>query len=372
MKLTTYILSLSLISLLFTSCKDDIDLASSSKSSAVVYGLLNASDSVHMIKINRAFVSNGNSLEVAQIPDSNYFRNVDATVTEYINGTASGRVWTLHDTLVQNKESGIFFAPEQKIYTFSTSTSAPLIANENTEYELNIDINQGEFTVQGRTKLVSGMAIQNPTSTTSYSFAKSNVSTMGYDRANIKFAKGTAQIVDVSMKVLIDEYVGATFTTKSFDWKIAELGPQSLKTQVVQVSADGETFYRLIRKNIVENSNVTKRKINSIILTVTGGSEELQSYIEINKPSTSLAQNKPTYTNLTASNDRRVLGLFSSRQTKTLSKVDFEPASNFIVAINQFSMKELCIGPITGSLLFCSSNPLYNPASPNAQPWFCN
>ncbi len=371
MKLGTYLLSLSLLTLLFTSCKDDIDLASNSKASAVVYGLLDASDSVHMIKINRAFVSNGNSLEIAQIPDSNYFNDVDATVTEIINGVA-GRVWILHDTLVQNKESGVFFAPEQKIYTFSTSTSAPLLANANTEYELNISINQGEFLVQGRTKLVSGMAIQSPSGINSYAFAKSNVSTLGYDRTIIKFATGTAKVADVSLKIVYDEYQGAAVTTKSFDWKVSELGPDALKGLTTQVAADGETFYRLVEKNIIPNSLVTKRRINAIVLTLTGGSQELQNYMEINKPSTTLAQNKPTYTNMTATNDRRVLGLFSSRQTNVLTKIEYEPNSNSIVALNQFSMKELAIGPLTGHLLFCSGNPLYNPGSPNAQPWFCN
>lgn len=371
MKLSTYILSFSLLTILFTSCKDDIDLASKSKASAVVYGLLDAADSVHMIKINRAFVSSGNSLDVAQIPDSNYFQNVDATVTEYINGVA-GRVWTLHDTLVQNKESGVFFAPEQKIYTFSTSTSAPLLANQNTEYELNVNINQGEFAVQGRTKLVSGMTIQIPSNNNSYSFAKSNVSTLGYDRSLIKFTRGTSQLVDVSMKVKYDEYIGANITTKSFDWKIAEVGPSGLKADLVQVAADGETFYRLIQKNVVDNPSVTKRRINSIILTITGGSEELETYININKPSTTLAQNKPTYTNLTATNDRRVLGIFSSRQTITQTKLEYQPMQNTIVALNVFTMKELNIGPLTGHLLFCSGNPQYAPNSPNAQAFYCN
>ncbi len=371
MKLGTYLLTLSLLSLLFTSCKDDIDLASTSKASAVVYGLLDASDSVHMIKINRAFVSNGNSLDIAQIPDSNYFNDVNATVTEIINGVA-GRVWTLHDTLVQNKESGVFFAPEQKIYTFSTSTAAPLLANENTEYELNVNINQGEFMVQGRTKLVSGMAIQTPSAIGSYEFAKST----GYHSYIIKFAKGTAKAVDVSMRFVYDEYTGSTFETKSFNWKIGELGPNELKQITTTVVANGETFYNLIRKNIVDNPTVTKRKINSIVLTLTGGSEELQNYMEINKPSTSLAQNKPTFTNLTATNDRRVLGIFSSRQTKVLTKLDYEIATNnfTIKALSQFSMKELCIGPYTGHLLFCTSNPDYNNSAnnPNAQPWYCN
>ena len=43
------------------------------KETAVVYGLLDQSDSVHYVKINRAFIGPGNSLEFAQIPDSNYF-----------------------------------------------------------------------------------------------------------------------------------------------------------------------------------------------------------------------------------------------------------------------------------------------------------
>ena len=365
MKLGTYLLSLSLLTLLFTSCKDDIDLASNSKASAVVYGLLDASDSVHMIKINRAFVSNGNSLDIAQIPDSNYFNNVDATVTEYINGVA-GRVWTLHDTLVQNKESGVFFAPEQKIYTFSTSTSAPLLADGNTEYELNVDINNGEFMVQGRTKLVSGMAIQSPSSINSYSFAKSNVSTLGYDRTTIKFATGTAKAADVSLRIFYDEYQGASSTTKYFDWKVSEMGPDALNSLTTQVAADGETFYRLVKQNVVPNSLVTNRRINSIMLTVTGGSADLQNYIQINKPSTTLAQNKPTYTNLTATNDRRVLGLFSSRQTKVLTKIEFEPGSPNIVALNKFTMKELGIGPLTGSLRFCSGNPQHA-----GETWHC-
>ena len=367
MKLGTYLLSLSLLTLLFTSCKDDIDLASNSKASAVVYGLLDASDSVHMIKINRAFVSNGNSLDIAQIPDSNYFNDVNATVTEIINGVA-GRVWTLHDTLVQNKESGVFFAPEQKIYTFSTSTSAPLIANQNTEYELNVDINQGEFTVKGKTKLVSGMAIQTPGSSISYNFEKENFSSK-YKSSNIKFLAGTAQAVDVSMKVIYDEYQGSNMTTKSFNWKVSELGPDGLKGASIQVAANGETFYRLVQKNVVENSLVTRRCINSLVLVITGGSEELQSYIQINKPSTTLAQNKPTYTNLTASNDRRVLGLFSSRQTKILTKLEYEPNSDLVVALSKASMKELCIGPFTGQLLFCSRNPNQQYTS---ETWHCN
>jgi hypothetical protein len=85
---------------MFSSCEEDVDLIGNFEETAVVYGLLNMKDSVHYIKINRAFIGPGNSLEIAQIPDSSYFKQVDATITEYINGNKA-RVWTLEDTLIE-------------------------------------------------------------------------------------------------------------------------------------------------------------------------------------------------------------------------------------------------------------------------------
>ena len=72
-----------------------------------MYGLIDQADSVHYIKITRAFIGPGNSLEYAQIPDSNYFKTVNATITEKINGN-TGRTWTLFDTTILNKDQKPF------------------------------------------------------------------------------------------------------------------------------------------------------------------------------------------------------------------------------------------------------------------------
>lgn len=345
---------------LVSSCKEDIDLTGDAQETAVVYGLLNQSDSIHFIKINRAFISNDNSLITAQIPDSNYFNSVEATVKEVIGGTVT-RTWTLHDTIIDNKEPGVFYAPEQKLYYFTTTSAAPLIANANTNYQLDININEGEFTVSGNTQLITGMSIQTPSNPSSYTFATSNVPVNGYAKYQVKFSKGTSYAMDATIQVAFEEYIGTDVSVKTFDWKIASLDASSLANSDVVAYANGNTFYTLIKENATDNPAITKRKIKYIRLTVTGGSEDLQKYMSVTKPSSSLAQNKPTYTNLSASNSRKVVGVFSARNSISVTKTDYTfNGSVYYKALDQNSMKELAIGSITGSLLFCSSNPQYS------------
>ncbi|MFM7300062.1 MAG: hypothetical protein ACKO1R_02865, partial [Crocinitomicaceae bacterium] len=80
--------------------------------------------------------------------------------------------------------------------------------------------------------------------------------------------------------------------------------------------------------------------------------------IVVNRPSSSLAQSKPSYTNLTINNGGNVLGIFSSRQTLRVFKPFYtSPQQAYIRAIDKKSTRELCLGPKTGMLLFCSNHP---------------
>lgn len=359
--------SLAALLLVFvSSCKEDIDLTGDAQETAVVYGLLNQLDSIHYIKINKAFITNGNAIVAAQIPDSNYFSNVAATIKEVVGGAVT-RTWTLQDTIIDNKEPGVFYSPQQKLYYFKTASAAPLIANANTEYRLEVDINEGEFTISGATKLITGMGISTPSTLSSYSFASANVAVNGYSKTQVKFSKGTSYVMDATIQVAFEEYIGTDVSVKTFDWKIASLGPAELTATDVTAFANGNTFYTLVRDNATNNPAINKRKLKYIKLTVTGGSEDLQKYMSVTKPSSSLAQNKPTYTNLFATNNRKVVGIFSARSAISISKDDFTPnGTTFLRALDANSMKELAIGSITGNLLFCTSNPQYQ-----TQTYYC-
>ncbi len=355
--------------MLVYSCKEDIDLTGDAQETAVVYGLLNQADSVHFVKINRAFVSNDNSLITAQIPDSNYFKNVDATIKELVNGNVV-RTWILKDTIIENKEPGVFYAPEQKLYYFKTTSAKPLLANANTQYKLDVNINEGEFSVSGITKLIAGMSITSPQSY--FTFATSDVATKGYATTKVGFTKGDAFVANVKIQITIKEFIGSDFTHKTLDWNVGDLNSASMTTGTNLVNANGKTFYTVIRDGVTNDPNITKRMLDSIKVVLTGGSEDLEKYMKLVSPSSSLAQTKPTFTNLTATNNRRVVGIFSARSTTTISKKDWLlfSVSTYKVAIDKNSMKELGIGSLTGSLLFCTDNPQYNIGTP--EQYFCN
>ena len=355
----------------FQSCNEDVNLIGEFEETAVVYGLLDKSDSVHMIKINRAFIGPGNSIEIAAIPDSNYFENLVVTVEERVAGSLQ-RTWTLNDTLVANKdEGGIFFAPEQKLYFFETPTSAPLL--DDAIYKLHIDVNNGEFEVMAETEIVSGMS--SPTvSGQNFSFRfASNPS--DYRTANVDVSIGNAYLVNTTLTTNYRDWTGGSYVDKSFSWNLGEKETTPTNNTFVteNFAAPGQTFYNLMASSCASGSpSVDKRTFVSFDVVITGGALELYNYIIVNKPSSSLAQSKPTYTNLTATNDHTVIGIFSSRQTLRINKpFYFSAGQAYIRGLDQKSTQELCIGAITGPYLFCSDHPGDNILG-QEKPYACN
>jgi len=350
------------LSALFTSCNEEIDFTANAIETPVVYCLLDQADTLHYIKVTRAFGGDNNAVDVSQIPDSSYYQNIEIKVTEVSNGTVT-RTWNtedaanfIHDTILTNKESGAFYYPEQKVYYFKTSPSTPLIAGRT--YKLDISINDGEYHVTAETGLVTGVSITTPSTLGSYSFVSTVNGELVYNNASAKASVGSAKIVDARMEVFFDEYYNGVPVEKSFVWKLGEVNGDDITGASVTFKANGGTFYNLIKTNATNNATIDKRELSKIRLTVTGGSDELSKYILVNQPSSSLAQNKPTYTNLTVSDGRQAVGIFSARSRIVQEKLEWVNQSGYNRAIDYKSTKELCTGTITGGLLFCSDHPV--------------
>jgi hypothetical protein len=359
MKVLLGIMSLVALSFMFNSCEENVSLIGDFEETVVVYGILDQADSVHYIKINRAFIGPGNSYDLAQIPDSSYFTDVVATVTE-VGG--AGRVWTLVDTLVDNKDpNGVFFSPTQKLYYFHTINQAGL--NPSAKYRLDISVKGGALKVQAETEIVTGITSTASSQNFSFKFADDPGSyvTSAVNVSNV----GNSYVVNTALDINFYEYEGTAYNLKTAKWSLgeADVVPQSSKA----FSASGNSFYTLIKSNITQNSAITKRTLKSLTVRITGGAEELYNYMTVNKPSSTLAQSKPTYTNLSIIGEGRVLGIFSSRQTVTFEKPFYVSAQQaYIRAIDKKSTRELCTGPITGTYLFCSPHP-----GDLTEPWAC-
>jgi hypothetical protein len=380
-----YLLSIVLTGSLLTSCNEDIDLVGDFKETAVVYGLLDQADSIHIIKINRAFIGPGNSLEIAKVPDSSYFNQVEATVSEYINDangnpTIFVRKWVLKDTLIPNKDAnGVFYAPTQTVYYFATKRSLKngnpnpgAASNENdltaslnkdAIYKLHITLNGGELEVDGETELVSGISsstIDPPTYR--YDFIENDGS---YASKGLLANTGNSYFMNGTLEISFDEInSGIDTTLKTFKWNLgeSEVSPNGVKT----FTLSGATFYNVIKSNCSNDAAINQRRMHSINGIITGGAEDFYTYMAINQPTSSLAQNKPTFTNLSVSEGFRVIGIFSSRFTYSVNKLYFNPANSSVRTLTVESVKELCNGAITGGLNFCSQHP-----ADNGTAWAC-
>lgn len=360
---------LSVFALLFfglSACEDDIKLDGDFVETAVVYGLLDQADSIHYIKITRAFIGPGSALDNALIADSSYFEQVEATVSEVVNGQVT-RTWQLQDTIVQDKDTnGIFYAPEQKAYYFKTLPTGPLEAIQTSTnpllsslkptatYRFKAIINGGEFEVSGETELVHGMT--SPTASQNFTFKFANDPGIYVPSGVAISNSGNAFIASAHLDVLFNEHQGAVKTEKSFRWKLGEANVEPYSSRTF--TAAGKTFFDLITSNITTDPSIDKRTFQGFNIIITGGAEDLYNYMAVNKPGSSLAQSKPSYTNLNVTNGKRVVGIFSSRQTLTFYKPFYtSPQQAYIRAIDKKTTRELCSGPITGNLLFCSNHP---------------
>lgn len=343
--------TLALLFLGLSACKEEISVTSEYKEAPVIYSLLDQNENVHMVKINRGFIGPGNAFDFAKIPDSNYFENVSAKVEELVNNVAI-RTWNLQDTMIATKSTeGIFFGPEQKVYFFETSDSDPLI--ENAIYRLTVDINEGKLQVVGETKLVAGFA----TSSSLHS-QTSQLKLAGdpgeYKGATVYATKGSAVFGSTTIEIDIAEIRGSDTTFLRIPWK---MGENAISGTQLSLTGQGEAFYNVVKAGLTNDNSITRRNFMGFNAKFIGGANEFYNYILVNKPSSSLTQTKPIYTNLTVTNGFNVVGLFSARSTVEVYKPFVLNNIAYIRALDQNSTRELCEGSILSPYLFCSQHP---------------
>jgi hypothetical protein len=319
----------------------------------IVHMLLDPNDDFHFLKLNKTFLGDGNANDFAMVADSAYFDKVEAYIYEIDdkdNGLVSDddttRFWLLKDTIIENKNPGLFYHPEQKLYFFEADD-----LNEDFEYHLNIDIENGKHTVSGQTELVKNINISSPNVNQQLNFAGANVPLNGYNTQAIAFSEGTGAVIyKVQIQFNYRDYKPTGNVNRSVTWDVGTLRTSDLNSATA-IGANGEAFYEFLANSIPEDSEVTKRTVRSFDLLVTAGSEELNTYMLTNEPTSSLAQNKPTFSNVDGG-----LGIFSARTTAEQNKPFQSTDSPNIRALSVNSTRELCEGQYTIGLKFCSDN----------------
>lgn len=338
------LIALPLLAMLLSSCDNTLDINAPWKDITVTYGLLNRADSVHYIKIGKAFLGEENAYMLAQEFDSLYYGdNIEVTLKEMATGT----IYTMERVLDNNKPEGIFASPAQILY------KKAFTVNPNSRYELRIVKGDDQEQVFAQTVIVDDFVIDNPKQNSKVSLTSP---TFPY-KVQFKSAKdGTLYQMTIRINYMeLNKFNPADSTLKYVDWVFQERtsrndeGGENLSYELVYPG-----IYTLMASKIPVNENVT-RHFRGLDFFFSVAAEDFQTYMEVNQPSTSIVQERPLYTNI-----ENGLGLFSSRYNKNLYDIE----------VTDFTIDSIACGQYTRDLNFGYYRAL--PASNQIDTLYCN
>lgn len=316
--------------MLFSACSTDFEINGNYEESTVVYSILNPKEQYQYIRINRAFLGEGNALLFAQIPDSTLFPYLLEVKLFGLN--ESGQIVyesPIADTIMVYKESDVFFTGYYPLYRIKINSPAvvsmysdTLWLNPDYTYKLKIVNPETGNIVESTTPIISNFSIDLPYSVVPINFIEGNSGTVKWKtpeygkRYEVKFKFNYYEIYDAAPNDTIP---------KSIEWIIGTTTASSIiGGEEIIMSFQNDNFYYLLGNQIESRTDV-KRYVGKMDLFVTAGTEELSTYITINSSSNSIIQERPQFTNVSNG-----IGIFAS---KSINKTSYKVGSNTVNAI---------------------------------------
>ena len=336
-------LLVSLIFLLGISCSTEVEVNAPYEDVTVVYGLLDANQTAHYIKVNKAFLGPADAFEMAQVRDSSEYENINVELSIIKNGTITSTI-ILRDTVLSNKKPGVFYGPAHTLYYFTRELDGDAnyeltISNKNKKTTATTAIIKPfEFSGGRRFLVNSGISLVN---------ANESSNTLEFEWAAVENAVRYELGVDIHYT---NKLLDGTNEDKVFQWNIATQVINGTTSSTLEQDIFGEDFYQQIAANInpiAEDINVKHRTFSHLEFHLSLATDDLNTYVLVNEPATGILQEKPEFTNV-----ENGIGIFSSR-TKQYSESN---GTRIQVKLNTTSMNELYNGKYTKDRGFCAES----------------
>jgi len=290
------------------SCKTDFNINAGYKEITVVYGLLDQNEVTHYLRITKAFLGEGNALVYAKIPDSSlYGPELKVNLLE-IHASNDYKTIVFDTALIQNKDSGTFFAPDQVMY------KSNVVLNPKYIYELDLkDTITGEV-VTSKTNLIQNFSIVTPKpGRRSIGFSRDVLNEQKFEWKSALYGKRYQPI----LKFYFKETSSPNDTImREIDWVFELKTSNGVEGgEDMSVSYLNEDFYKLCESQIPYSDQnkedaVRVRLADHFDLSFTMVGDEFSTYLDLNGPTTGLLLEKPAYSNIING-----IGVFSSHYT---------------------------------------------------------
>ena len=292
-----------ILTLLF-SCETDFDVNANWKDVTIVYGLIDPNNDDQLIKINKAYLGQGDAIQMASISDSTNYDPSNLIVKIH---RVREQVFNTYDTLstvvltdtVLDKDDGLFSTDDNIIYTFKKPSS---FYNTNSIYVLEIlNLSSGQK-VTSETEIINSFSFESLNPSFEWGLYNGELAdSLRFRTKNIEWQNSNNGVI-YQLDILINYLESGIVKSLSWSQPIVEYssGNMSLKIK-------GDQFFQFLENNL--DNNTTKQFLN-LDLVMTIGAQDLKTYIDVNQPFSGIVQERPVFSNI----DNGV-GLFSSRYT---------------------------------------------------------
>ncbi len=341
-----------IITLAFTSCKNDLDVLAPGEESVSVYGVINPNQSVQNIRINKVYLTEGDALVAGQDANQINYAPGELTVTlqRFMSGSTTPTLTTvgnatkkeivLTETVVTT--AGGTFSQDQRIWQttdklFKTGEYKLIIKNNSTGAEFTsqtvvfdsissgnymplkyyiIPSNPGNSYPNHGNYVTGGVPGTNTPDAAYINYALPPLT----QSQSIRFKSiANARLYNVVMRFhYLDSLTDNSTVNKYVDYNFPTLKSSNLNgNEDLSLSFSEESFYTNTATQVSKNSvaNLVSRRALYMEYIVYAGSQNLSDFLQINAPSTSIAQDKPLYTNITGG-----VGIFASTSRFSIGK----------------------------------------------------
>ncbi len=310
-------LFLSAFFIVLSSCDNELDVNSDWEEVTVVFGLLDAGvgKELQQVRINKAFLGQMSALDMAQYTDSiNFTDSLHVMIYRIKNGIVKDSI-VLVDSIVL-REGGLF-SDTTVVYSFINND----FLKSNSNYELVVKNTSSGNRVSAYTNIISDFSwgVQFKPFY-NIGFYKNDLSDFDDKQINWNNVNnGKIYQLNVEFNYSEEDINTGIKSYHSIDW----LHPMETYTSgEMSTKLEGEQFFNFLQRNIVKD-NTIERTFESIYVEMTVGTEELETYINVNKPITGIVQQRPQYSNIING-----IGLFSSRYTHRDQIINMQDMSN--------------------------------------------
>ncbi|MDI1354230.1 MAG: hypothetical protein PSX36_04910 [bacterium] len=317
------------------SCKNDLQLNAPYKEIPSVYAVLNPFEPIQVIRVNKVFLGEGDANVMAKVADSinyqpgelliNLRRFVDGTQVSASPQNTSDTVITFRDSMVTATPGA--FNTNQRVYVSSKKLFTDGV------YKLTIrNVISGAVFTSTASALDRVYADLQPLVAPFFEYPQNTPPELYIDYSSTtskypyevkhRAEKRFGQIYQLILRMHLYDTVGGQRTEQAVDYLV---GTKTLRdVQVlsginyVSHTFTGGGIFSVVGNAVSKmNQNIYGRKMYMVEYFIYSSSQEYQDYMEYVKPSLSITQNKPLYSNF---QNAAALGLFTFRTTLNVKK----------------------------------------------------